>query len=145
MSKQEFFENVSVLSYWPLSKLSFMWNIRKILRSISEKKAKLSILGLKFGQFGLFWPNKNFLKKLRLFTHWPLSKLSFMWIISKIIRIISEKKAKSLIFGPKLTEWPLLKLRGKIRILRRIKENFSKFLKGFGFKRYIFSKKNKEN
>ena len=71
-------KNLSLLNHWPFWKLSLMQKIRKILHIVPEKKAKFSILSPNLGQFGLFWPNKNFLKNLGFLNHWLLWKLSFM-------------------------------------------------------------------
>ena len=102
-----FLKNLGLLNHWLLWRLSYMQNIRKILRILPEKKAKLSVSSQNSGQFGLFWPNKNFLKNLGFLSHWPLWELSFIQKIRKILRIFPEKKAKFSILGPNLGQFGL--------------------------------------
>ena len=90
-TNKTFYKNLDFVSHLLLLRLSFIQKIRKILRIFPEKKAKLSILGPNLGQFGLFWPNKNFLKNLGLLDHWPLWKISFMQKIRKILCTVLEK------------------------------------------------------
>ena len=49
-------------SYWPLSKLIFMWKITKILHTISEKKANFRFLAQNWTNLGYFGRTRIFWK-----------------------------------------------------------------------------------